>query len=54
MCDFDTGGLSLNFFESAVLEKEQQEHPKENARIIVRNMLRFLMMGQELTEEMLS
>ena len=44
MRDFEVGGLNLNLFESPELEQEQPDYPEENARIIARNMLRFLMM----------
>ncbi|NCT56370.1 MAG: hypothetical protein GW760_01480 [Legionella sp.] len=47
MCDYKVGGLSLDFFSTAELEQEQRENPTENARIIARNMLRFLMMKYE-------
>lgn len=54
MCDADVGGLSLNFFKSVVLEQEQPNYPNKNAQIIARNILRVLMMGQDLTQDMLS
>lgn len=41
---FDVGGLSLDFFDSSELEQEKPGDLEENARIIARNMLRFLMM----------
>ncbi|MDF1826901.1 MAG: hypothetical protein P1U39_01310 [Legionellaceae bacterium] len=44
MRDFEAGGLKLDFFSTSELEQEQRENPTENARIIARNMLRFLMM----------
>mgnify|MGYP003126441955 CR=1 FL=1 len=47
MPDFHAGGLSLNFFESCEFEQEQRDNPIENAGIIARNMLRFLMMKYE-------
>lgn len=47
MRDFEAGGLNINFFESCELEQEQRSNPSENARIIARNMLRFLMMKYE-------
>lgn len=47
MRDVEAGGLDINLFASCELEQEQPENPSENARIIARNMLRFLMMKYE-------
>lgn len=47
MGDVEAGGLDINLFASCELEQEQRDNPNENARIIARNMLRFLMMKYE-------